>query len=182
MKYKETVKLKDGRECIIRNGVERDGAVAYNLFNLTHEQSDFLRTYPEENRFNEKQEGAFLREKTESEREIELVAEVDGEMVGLAGIECVGDVEKLRQRAEFGISVDKNYWGLGIGRAMTRACIKCAKDAGYAQLELDVVAENKAAVSLYKSEGFIEYGRNPKGFLSRITGWQELILMRLEIE
>lgn len=182
MKYSEIIKLKDGRECIIRNGVERDGAAACRLFNLTHAQSDFLRTYPEENCFTAQEEGAFLREKTESEREIELVAVVDGEMVGLAGIECVGNVEKLRQRAEFGISVHKDYWGLGIGRAMTRACIKCAKDAGYSQLELDVVAENRAAVSLYKSEGFVEYGRNPKGFRSRITGWQELILMRLEIE
>ena len=29
--------------------------------------------------------------------------------------------------------------------------------------------------------GFVEYGRNPKGFRSRLTGWQELVLMRLEL-
>jgi hypothetical protein len=29
--------------------------------------------------------------------------------------------------------------------------------------------------------GFVEYGRNPKGFRSRTTGWQELVLMRLEL-
>ncbi len=60
-------------------------------------------------------------------------------------------------------------------------CIQCAKDAGYLQLELDVVADNERAVSMYKKEGFVEYGRNPKGFRSRITGFQELVSMRLEL-
>ena len=102
--------------------------------------------------------------------------------MGTAGIGCVGRREKTRHRAEFGISVDKAYWGLGIGRALTEACIECAKKAGYAQLELEVVAENRSAIGLYESEGFVEYGRNPKGFRSRLTGWQEVVLMRLETE
>ena len=32
-----------------------------------------------------------------------------------------------------------------------------------------------------ESEGFVQYGRNPKGFRSRYSGWQELVLMRLEL-
>ena len=103
-------------------------------------------------------------------------------MVGSAGIGRIGGKEKVRHRAEFGISVDKAWWGLGIGRALTQACIECAKAAGYAQLELEVVADNRRAVALYESEGFAEYGRNPKGFLSRFTGWQELVLMRRELD
>ena len=118
---------------------------------------------------------------TESTDEIELLAEVDGAVVGSAGIGCVGRREKTRHRARFGISVDKAYWGLGIGRAMTEACVECAKNAGYIQLELEAVAENQNALALYKSVGFAEYGRNPKGFRSRISGWQELVLMRLEL-
>ena len=35
---------------------------------------------------------------------------------------------------------------------------------------------------LYESEGFTEYGRNPRAFKSRYTGWQELVLMRLELK
>ena len=77
--------------------------------------------------------------------------------------------------------MDRAYWGLGVGRALTKACIECARAAGYVQLELEAVAENKAALALYKSVGFAEYGRNPKGFRSRLTGWQELVLMRLEL-
>ena len=76
----------------------------------------------------------------------------------------------------------KDYWGLGIGRALTEACIECAKAAGYAQLELSVVAENDRAVALYESVGFVEFGRNPMGFKSRLSGYQELVDMRLELE
>lgn len=70
---------------------------------------------------------------------------------------------------------------MGIVRALTMTCMECAKAAGYIQLELNVVSENHRAISLYKSVGFSEYGRNPKGFFSRHTGWQEVVLMRIEL-
>lgn len=181
MKYNKTVRLKNGKECVIRNATEKDGKAALDLFVLTHEQSDFLRSYPEENSMTVEDEIGYIVKKCDSENETELVAVVDGKTVGLAGIQCIGNSEKLKHRADFGISIDKDYWGLGIGKAMTEACIECAKTAGYTQLELEVVADNKAALSLYKSEGFVEFGRNPKGFRSRLSGWQELILMLLEL-
>jgi ribosomal protein S18 acetylase RimI-like enzyme len=61
------------------------------------------------------------------------------------------------------------------------SCIECAKAAGYSQLELKVVAENARALSMYEKAGFVEYGRNPKGFNSRMTGFQEVVYMRLEL-
>ena len=173
--------MKDGSACILRNGTEADGQAAWANFNLTHGQTDYLLSYPAENSYTAEQEAQFLKEKTESEDEIEILAEVDGRLVGMAGIERVGAKEKVRHRASFGISVDQAWWGLGIGRALTEACIECAREAGYAQLELDVVADNRRAITLYRSEGFVEYGRNPKGFRSRISGWQELVLMRLDL-
>ncbi len=181
MEYRKVITLKDGRECILRNGRETDGQAALNNFILTHEQTDYLLTYPDENKMTALEEAQYLKKKTESRDEIEILAEIDGMVVGLAGIDKIGSQEKIRHRALFGISIDRDYWGLGIGRALTRACIECAKTAGYAQLELDVTAENKTAVALYESEGFTEYGRNPRGFRSRGTGWQELVLMRKEL-
>ena len=181
MEYNSIVTLKDGRACTLRNGTESDGQAILDIFNLTHEQTDYLLTYPEEHSYTAQQEADFLQAKTDSADEIELLAELDGKIVGSAGIGCVGRKEKIRHRAEFGISVDKAYWGLGIGRALTEACIECARNAGYVQLELEAVAENRSALALYESVGFVEYGRNPKGFRSRFTGWQEVVLMRLEL-
>ncbi|MCR4706713.1 MAG: GNAT family N-acetyltransferase [Clostridiales bacterium] len=181
MQYYKSITLKDGRQCVLRNGTERDGEAALQNFRLTHEQTDYLLSYPDESDMTAEQEAQFLKERTESEDEIEILAEIDETLVGMAGIGCVGRKEKVRHRASFGISLDRAYWGLGIGRALTEACIECARAAGYAQLELEVVAENKRAVALYKRAGFMEYGRNPLGFRSRISGWQGLLLMRLEL-
>ena len=181
MEYHKTITLKDGRACTLLNGTAEDGQALLNIFNVTHAQTDFLLTYPEEHSYTAEDEAELLRRKTDSADEIELLAFVDGAIVGSVGVTCVGRKEKIRHRAEFGISVDKAYWGLGVGRALTKACIECAKRAEYAQLELEVVAENRSAIALYESVGFVEYGRNPKGFRSRLTGWQEVVLMRLEL-
>ena len=183
MEYRETITLKDGRACVLRNGTEEDGQALLDVFVRTHGETDFLLTYADECTMTADDEAGYLKGMTEDPRGIEIVAEVDGAIVGSAGIGSVdAKKEKARHRAEFGISVIRDFWGIGIGRALTRACIACARRAGYAQLELDVVAENASAISLYGSEGFVEYGRNPKGFLTREGRWQELVLMRLELD
>ncbi len=181
MQYEQKIILKNGKEALIRNGDRPDGAAVFEIFNRTHEETDYLLSYPDENSLDEEKEAAFLEEMTKSPNETELIAVVDGKLVGTAGIEAIGKKYKVRHRAEFGISVLKEYWGLGLGKALTKACIQCAKDAGYDQLELNVVAENDTAISLYKSFGFEEFGRNPKGFNSRISGYQELLYMRVEL-
>ena len=181
MKYHKTITLKDGRTCVLRSGTAEDAQAALDCFILAHAQTDELVSYPDEIRFTAEQEAAFLCARAESADECELLAVVDGCVAGLAGFQIVGREDKLKHRASFGISLDRAFWGLGIGRAMTRACIECARAAGYAQLELDVMADNERALALYRSEGFTEYGRNPRGFRSRYTGWQESVLMRLEL-
>lgn len=182
MKYEKKVILKNGKELLLRSGTEDDGEAVLNLFNQTHAESDFLLTYPDENSFTEEIEREFLKNKEESGNEVEILAFLDGRLVGSAGIEQVGSKDKIKHRAEFGISTLKDYWGLGIGRAMMNACIECAKKAGYYQIELTAVAENERAVNMYKSAGFEEFGRNPAGFRSRISGLQEVVYMRLVLK
>ena len=181
MRYEKQIALKDGCPCLLRSCLPEDAHAVIGQFVRTHGETDFLLTYPNEASFTPEQEARFLREKLENPRELELCAVVDGQIVATAGLEAVGRWEKVRHRAEFGISVLKAYWGMGIGRALTEACIDCARDAGYTHLELDVVADNASALALYRSLGFVEYGRNPRGFLSRSGHWQELVLMRLEL-
>ena len=181
MKYNKTITLKDGRKCTLRNGEEKDGQVVLANFILTHEQTDYLLSYPDENTMTAEQESRFLQEKADSDNGIEILAEVEGAVAGLAGFGAVGSKEKLRHRADFGISVDRQYWKLGIGTALMNACIECARKAGYEQIELSVVAENEPAIAMYRKAGFVEFGRNPKGFKSRFTGYQEVVYMRMEL-
>ncbi len=181
MKYEQKIVLKNGKEALIRNGNASDGPAVYEVFNLTHAETDYLLSYPEENSFDPEQEARFLEEKAESTNEAELIAIIDGKVAGTAGIEAVGKKYKVKHRAELGIGVLKEYWGLGLGKALTRACIQCAKNAGYDQLELNVVADNDRALSLYRSLGFEEFGRNPRGFNSQTSGYQELVYMMLKL-
>lgn len=182
MEYRKTITLRDGSRCCLRSGTAEDAREYLELFILTHTQTDYLLTYPDEGDRTVECKERFLREMAQSADGAEILAVVDGELVGSAGIGCVGHKDKVRHRAEFGISVVRSFWGLGLGRALTEACIECARTAGYAQLELDVVAENERAIELYKSVGFVEFGRNPRGFRTREGYWQELVLMRLELD
>ena len=181
MKYTNEITIKNGQKCIIRNGTFEDGPEVSTFFTTTHCETDYLLSYPEESTRDDEKQSNYLKETTESDREIELLAIVDGKVVGMAGFSAIGSKYKVRHRAEFGITVSKNYWGQGIGKTLMKACIECAKEAGYLQLELDVVADNTRAMELYKKLGFVEFGRNPNGFQSKYSGFQELVYMRLEL-
>lgn len=181
MRYAETVALTGGVELLVRNAVASDARALRDIMQRTHAETDYLRSYPDEQSADDEQEARSLAEMERSDDEVELVAVVDGKIVGSAGVTAVGSRRKVAHRACFGISVLKEQWGMGIGRALMEACIDCARRAGYAQLELEVVADNERAVSLYRRAGFEEYGRNPRGYRSASSGYQDLVHMRLEL-
>ena len=182
MHYHKTIQLKNGKTCILRNAESSDAEAFLGYFIKCHGETDFLTTYPDETEQDPDQVSARLGATAESASEIEILAVVDGKVVGSAGNGIIKDRDKTRHRAEFGISILKDYWGIGIGNALTEACIDCAKEANFSQLELDAVSENANALKLYRKHGFIEYGRNPRGFRTREGKWQELVLMRLELD
>ena len=181
MRYVAMVALTGGVELLVRNAVASDARALRETMRRTHSETDYLLSYPDEQGTDEEREARLLEEAERCGNQVELVAIVDGRIVGSAGVEAVGSRRKVAHRARFGISVLQEYWGMGIGRVLMESCIDCARRAGYAQLELDVVADNERAMSLYRRAGFVEYGRNPRGYWSSSTGFQELVHMRLEL-
>jgi RimJ/RimL family protein N-acetyltransferase len=182
MRFEPVEKIdKQGRRVLLRSPELSDAPALIDYLKTTSGETPFLLPEPDEISMTPELEGQFLQEKTDSDNGIEILAEVDGMVAGLAGFDAVGGREKIRHRADFGISVDRQYWNLGIGTALMNACIECAEAAGYEQIELSVVAENEPAIAIYKKAGFVEYGRNPRGFKSRFTGYQELVYMRMEL-
>lgn len=176
--YKEQ-RLNNGRLVVLRNGERKDGEAVLDNFIATHAESDYLLTYPEECSFTVEMESNYLEKKKNDEREVEILATLDDKVVGTAGIDSVGRGIKVAHRCTFGVSILKEYWGMGIGRKLTMAAIEAAKSAGYTQIELDVVKENERAINLYKSLGFVEYGENERGFKNKEGEYQSLILMKL---
>ena len=176
MRYAKTVVLKGGAELLVRNAVASDARVLRETTQRAHAETDFLLSYPDEQSADDEQEAT-----ERSGNEVELIAVIDGHIVGSAGVSAVRSQRKVAHRARFGISILKEYWGMGIGRALIEASIDCARQAGYTQLELEVVVDNERAVSLYRRAGFEEYGRNPRGYRSASAGYRELVYMRLEL-
>lgn len=83
--------------------------------------------------------------------EIELVAEVDGKLVGCLAIQRLeGTVAKL-----FGFHVDGSMQGKGIGRALLTQAIAEAVAHHFTQLELETWGDMRSAVHLYESLGWI---------------------------
>ena len=181
MRYVRAVELKCGLELIVRNAVASDARALRETTQRTHAETDYLLSYPDEQGVDDEQEARSLEETERSSNEVELVAIIDGRIVGSAGVSAVRSRRKVAHRARFGISILKEFWGMGIGRVLMDASIDCARRAGYTQLELEVVAVNERAVSLYRRGGFEEYGRNPRGYRSSSGEYQELVYMRLEL-
>ena len=181
MRYTKTVELNGGEELLVRNAVASDVRALRETTQLTHAETDYLLSYPDAQSSDDEQEARSLEETKCSSNEVELVAIIDGQIVGSAGVSAVRSRRKVAHRARFGISVLQAYWGMGIGRVLMEASIDCARRAGYTQLELEVVADNERAVSLYRRAGFEEFGRNPRGYKSASAGYQELVYMRLEL-
>lgn len=107
MIYKKRVTLKNSKSCLLRNAIGEDTKEVLDIFNLTHSQTDYLLSYPDENNFTVDEEREFLIKKLESNNEIEICAIVDSKIVATAGINAVGNLFKIKHRAEFGIGIDK---------------------------------------------------------------------------
>ncbi|GKX28669.1 acetyltransferase [Vallitalea longa] len=91
------------------------------------------------------------------ERNIFLVAEVEGRIVGFS--RCVGnELSRFRHKAEFGICIMKKYWGYGIGKVLLENIIMWTDTVGIEKISLNVVQTNTKAIQLYKRFGFVEEG------------------------
>ncbi len=153
---------KTGCTVELRNAETEDAEALIRYLKTTTAETPFLIREPEEVTLTLEQECAFIRNNIEAERELLLTALVDGEHVGNCSLMSIGNYHRYHHRCEVAIALYKEYWGRGIGRHMLERVLSIAKANGYEQAELEVIADNGAAIALYESLGFREYGRFPR--------------------
>ncbi len=176
-----TIILKNGLACTLRSPCGKDASAILKHLRLTSGQTDYMMRYPDEIKMTEENEAAYLENIANSDDSIMICAEIDGEIVANAGFNPIARLDKCRHRAEFGISIQKDFWGIGIGSWILSAIISLAGSAGYKQLELDVVSSNIRGISLYEKYGFKNFGKNEKAFRLRDGSYQTTIMMSLEL-
>lgn len=87
--------------------------------------------------------------------DLPLVAEVNGEVVGSAGLHPTGPAARRRHAMTLGVSVALDAQGQGVGSALMAAiCDYADRWLGVLRLELTVYADNDVAIRLYRKFGF----------------------------
>jgi RimJ/RimL family protein N-acetyltransferase len=181
LQFDKTIRLKNGKECCLRNPGSNDAGAVLQHMVQTSGETDFMARYSDEINMSEAEERAYLARLESDPKAILISAIVDQNIVATAGFNPVASYEKYRHRAEFGISVKKSYWGMGIGSVLLAAIIESAKTVGFEQLELEVVTNNDRAVTLYKKHGFQIYGTRKNSFRYRSGAYASEHLMLLKL-
>lgn len=156
-----TVKDKKDREIIIRSAEENDAENLIDYLKITAAETPFLIREPDEITLTIEQEKAFIKDKKNSMSELLLIAETDGRHIGNCSLMSIGGYKRYRHRCAIAIALYKEYCGIGIGKAMLEIVLDIAEKTGYEQAELEVIADNKPAIALYKKLGFKMYGTFP---------------------
>jgi putative acetyltransferase len=93
--------------------------------------------------------------------DVMLVAEFDGDVVGVAGLNAPGLAVRRRHVMGLGISVAPAVQGKGVGTALMAAlCDYADKWIGALRIELTVYADNDVALRLYERFGFVVEGKH----------------------
>ena len=156
-----SIKDKLGRTVILRNARPEDSAALIEYLRITSAETPYLIREPEEITITEEKEKQFIQAKIDAERELMLVAFIDGKHIGNCSLMSIAPYKRYCHRCDVAIALYKEYCGCGIGKAMLQTVLDVAKNIGYEQAELTVVSGNDKAYHLYESLGFKECGRMP---------------------
>ncbi len=162
MKF-ESICFKDklGREVVLRNAVESDAAALIEYLKVTAIETPYLIREPEEITLTIEQEKRFIQGKIDADRELLLIALIDGKHIGNCSLMNIAPYKRYAHRCGLAIALYQEYCSCGIGKVMMETVLEAAKMAGYEQAELEVISDNQNAISLYKNLGFKKYGIFP---------------------
>ncbi|CAG9610610.1 L-amino acid N-acetyltransferase AaaT [Pseudoneobacillus rhizosphaerae] len=94
-----------------------------------------------------------IKEDTVSARNLFLVSEANGRIVGFS--RCEGNqLKRMSHKVEFGVCVLKEFWGYGIGANLLKETIRWAETEEIKKITLNVLETNEKAIKLYKNYGF----------------------------
>jgi [ribosomal protein S18]-alanine N-acetyltransferase len=117
------------------------------------------------------------------ERAAAFALGADGAIVAVTRDRIVGMIHVEASRhgfGEFGMFVDRDWRGRGVGSALVQAAVDRARSQGLHKLCLEVFTHNTAAIALYRKCGFTEEGRRVKQY-RRASGelWDTIVMGRL---
>ncbi len=116
--------------------------------------------------------------------EVVLVAEDQGEVVGVAAFGWFRDVVKwpgYRFTVENTIHVRQDRWGSGVGEVLMRALIDKAQEAGLHTMIAAIDSANEASIRFHERLGFTEVARMPE-VGTKFGRWLDLVLLQIGLD
>ncbi len=118
----------------------------------------------------------------ESDKQLLLVAEVDGQIVGTASVRT-SEESRVSHIGEVGISILQDYWGIGLGSVLLEELLDWAQETNtIRRLELTVQKQNERAVHLYKKFGFQTEAVLERGAIGDDGRFLDVLLMSKMID
>lgn len=159
MYYNEkTVLLKNGTECTLRNPRESEAETYIAHLRRVAGETHFLARYEEEVVTPPERQEQIIRDALECDDRMLLAAWINDKLIGSIGVNRVSPHSKMQHRAQFGISIEQEYWNAGLGTILIEEALAAARDMGCEQMELGVYSDNGRARALYRKLGFEEWG------------------------
>jgi RimJ/RimL family protein N-acetyltransferase len=149
----------DGLPVRIRPAIEEDAGPLLAYYAAVGAETPFLTFGAEGPGRGEAEERAFLASTRARDNQLALVAEHEGRIVG-----CLtfwgGARPRIRHAGEFGISIARSCWGIGLGRRLVELLLGWAERGGVVRkVNLRVRVDNLRAIALYEALGFMVEGR-----------------------
>ena len=146
----------------LRTGNINDVEAALELEKEVLAENEFMISVIEEYEETLEQKRSWIQKILENEREHFIVAEIDGDVVGLIVFRSKS-TKRLSHTGSFTAMVKKEYRNQGIGKLLIKELLSWAEQNPLIEkVSLGVLSTNQRAIELYKSIEFVEEGRKMK--------------------
>ncbi|MGL4796810.1 MAG: GNAT family N-acetyltransferase [Paraclostridium sp.] len=150
--------LKNGKKASIRKATKEDAENMIKYLNKIGGESDFLTFGENQFKIGIEAEQNYIEGANTSNNSIVIVATIDDEIISIGSINSTKK-DRTKHNGVLGISIRKNYWGLGLGNLIMEYLIEWSKSNGITKrIELLVREDNIRAIKLYEKYGFEREG------------------------
>ena len=151
-------KLNADQILIIREASDTDADKLIKYVKRVGGESDYLSFGLGEFNLSLSDEQKFLKKCHSSKNQLFILGFMEGQLVATLHF-AGGERPRIQHAGEFGMSVAKKHWGLGIGSLMIDVLINWAKETNIIKkINLRVRTDNTRAVHLYLRKGFKQEG------------------------
>lgn len=161
----------------LREAIPDDAAYLLQVSQKIAEETDFLIMDEVGLGLNEEMLSLQLADLYESENNLLLLAFADDKIVGMASVKAAPEFT-VSHIGEIGISILKEFWGIGLGTALLDEVIYWSENASpLRRLELTVQERNERAIHLYQKFGFETEGTMKRGARDAQGEFLDVLLM-----